>query len=603
MAGFEPGPFLRRLTSQPGVYRMLDEGGQVLYVGKARNLKKRVSSYFLRASGNPRIEAMVDQIGAVEVTVTGSEDEALLLESSLIKSLKPRYNVQLRDDKSYPYLRFTAHAYPRIVFHRGAKQREERYFGPFPSAATVRETISTLQRVFLLRGCSDSYFSGRTRPCLQHQIRRCSAPCVGAISTEAYARSVQGAADVLNGRTDSLIRDLQQRMDAEAAALDFEAAAQSRDRIAAVRRMQEQRVVTGLDTDVDVIVLERMPALTGIGILSVRQGQHRGQVQHYPKVPADMDDAELIGEFLAQHYTSHPPPAELVLGVEPQDGEWLAHALAQSSGHAVRIKARVRGVRRQLRDLAGASLREAMKHRLLSRKSVGARMIALQERFGLSALPGRLECFDISHSGGEATTASCVVFDEEGAKKAHYRRFGIREVTAGDDYAAIAQAVRRRFSGSNAALPRPDVLLIDGGKGQLDAALGELAALGVDLPLVIGVAKGSSRKPGLEQLFLPGQREAVRLEDDDPALHLIQQVRDEAHRFAITGHRGRRAKARTRSELEEISGLGPARRQSLLRSFGGMRQLRRASLADIEKVPGINRALAQRVYDHLHEHE
>lgn len=601
-AAFEPREFLKRLTTQPGVYRMLDSDGEVLYVGKARNLKKRVGSYFLRASGNPRIESMVDQIADIQVAITASEDEALLLESSLIKSLRPRYNVTLRDDKSYPYLRFTGHRFPRVVFHRGARRSGEQYFGPFPSAATVRDTISTLQKVFELRGCTDSYFSARSRPCLQHQIGRCSAPCVGLISEADYAASVAQAGDVLRGRAEALMADLQARMDAQAAALDFEGAGRSRDRIAAIRRMQEQKTVTGLKADADVVVLAQEAGITAIGILSVRDGQQRGQVQHFPRVPAEMPAPELLAEFLAQHYTSHPPPSELIVDVLPEEWQWLGHALSAASGHAVAIKCEVRGVRRRLRESARASLLEALKHRLLSRQGHAARLAALQARFELPALPGRLECFDISHSRGEATVASCVVFGPEGADKSQYRRFNIEGVTPGDDYAAMQQALHRRFSRALAEDgPMPDVLLIDGGKAQLAQAEQVLDELGLHVSLLLGVAKGASRKPGLEQLFLPGQEWPVRLDADDPALHLIQQVRDESHRFAISGHRGRRAKTRTRSELDEIAGLGPMRRQNLLRSFGGMRQLRRAGVEDLQKVPGISRALARRVYDHLHE--
>lgn len=597
---FEPRSFVSRLSSRPGVYKMLNADAEVLYVGKARNLKKRVGSYFLRASGNPRIESMVDQIANIEVSITGSEDEALLLESSLIKSLRPRYNVCLRDDKSYPYLRFTGHRYPRIVFHRGARKPGEKYFGPFPSAATVRETISTLQKVFELRGCSDSYFSARTRPCLQHQIKRCSGPCVELISPEDYAATIDGAEDVLKGRAESLVQRMQQQMDQQSKALEFEKAARTRDRIAAIRRMQEARVVTGLNGDVDIIAIGRELGLTGIGIMSVRAGQNQGQVNQFPRVPSGLDDAVLMGEFLAQHYTSHVPPRELVVSVEPQDAQWLAHALSGSTGHGVEIKFQVRGVRKRLRELTALSLAEAIKHRALSRKSVGSRLIALQERFGLEKLPARIECFDISHSQGEETVASCVVYGAEGPDKSQYRRYLIRDIAPGDDYAAIRQAVSRRFKRLDES-PMPDVLLIDGGKGQLNMAIQALDELKLMPCLVIGVAKGSSRKAGLEQLFLPRHEQALRLDDDDPALHLIQQVRDESHRFAITGHRGRRGKARTKSELDDIGGLGPVRRRNLLRRFGGMAQLRRASVDELAKVEGFSSALARRVYDHLHE--
>ena len=599
---YDPQAFLRRLSTRPGVYRMLDAGGEVLYVGKARNLKKRVSSYFLRASGNARIESMVAQIRDIQVTITASEDEALLLESSLIKSLKPRYNVTLRDDKSYPYLRLTDHPFPRLMFHRGRKRAGERYFGPFPSAATVRDTASTLQKVFRLRNCSDSYFSNRTRPCLQHQIKRCSAPCVGLISAADYARDVERASAVMRGQGQPLATEMQAEMDQQAERLDFEAAAVTRDRIAAIRRMQEQHSVTGLKGNADLVVLERDGGLAGIAINSIRNGQHRGQIQHFPRVPEEMDDAELMASFLAQHYTGHDLPREIIVNTPPEEADWLAHALAGEAGHAVQIKVQVRGVRRRLLQMTRQSLTEAIKHRLLSRKGMGQRLLALRERMDLPAIPTRLECFDISHSRGEATVASCVVFDADGPRRADYRHYNIGEVAPGDDYAAIAQAVRRRYARVlDEDLPMPEVILIDGGKGQLAAARTELAALGLQPPLLMGVAKGASRKPGLEQLFIPDLNEPLRLDEQDPALHLIQQIRDEAHRFAITGHRGRRSKSRTRSELEEIPGLGPKRRQQLLRSFGGLRQLRRASREDIARVPGLSQELAGRVYDHLHE--
>ena len=422
------------------------------------------------------------------------------------------------------------------------------------------------------------------------------------------------------------MQDLQTRMDGQASELDFEGAARSRDRIAAIRRMQESKVVTGLRGDVDVVVLESINGVTGLGIMSIRAGQNRGQVQHYPRVPKGIGEDELMAEFLAQHYTSHAPPDELIVNIMPADADWLAHALSQAAGRKLLIKGQVRDVRRRLRDMASAGLREALKHRILSRQNVGSRLLALQQRFSLERVPERIECFDISHTGGEETVASCVVFGSEGADKSQYRRFIIEGVTPGDDYAAIAQAVLRRFKrAATGESPCPDVLLIDGGKGQLSAAMqaleqaldqtleqtlelspeqeaGDASAVHRQRPaLILGVAKGSARKAGLEQLFSPGQSEPLRLENDDPALHLIQQVRDEAHRFAITGHRGRRGKTRTRSELDDIPGLGPVRRQSLLRRFGGMRQLRRASLEDLQKVDGLHIELARRVYDHLHE--
>ncbi len=601
---FDPQAFLRQLTSRPGVYRMLGAQDEVLYVGKARNLKKRVSSYFLRASGNPRIEQMVAQVARVEVTVTPSEDEALLLENSLIKALKPRYNVLLRDDKSYPYIRITrSHAYPRIMFHRGARTPADEFFGPYPSAATVRETLSLLQRVLQLRPCTDSYFANRTRPCLQHQIKRCSAPCVERISQTRYGEDVKAARDLLRGRGDRLLAEFGQRMAQQAAAQEYEAAAESRDRIAMLRRMQEQRVVTGAARDFDVVAVGQRDGMVGALVMSIRDGCNLGHRSLFPKAPAHTPNEEIMESFLGQYYMAHEPPREILINQSISDEAWLIKGLTVSGGRPVQIRARVRGQRRRLLEMAELTLAEALSARLVSHTGLGRRLEALQDALALDELPRRLECFDISHTQGESAVASCVVFDDSGSLRSAYRRFNIEGVEPGDDYAAIHQAVSRRYArirGGEA--PLPDVLFIDGGKGQVRVACDALSELDMSGQVrVVGVAKGSARKAGLEQLILPDQRQSLRLPDDNPALHLIQQIRDEAHRFAIAGHRSRRGKSRTRSVLEEIPGLGPKRRADLLREFGGLRQIERAGVEDLARVAGVSKALAQRVYDHIHD--
>ena len=601
-SSFNPKRFVSGLTSRPGVYQMLGSDGEVLYVGKAKNLKKRVASYFLRASGSTRIESMVDQIHDIAIHVTDTENQALLLESSLIKRHRPRYNIVFRDDKSYPYLVITGdHAYPRIRFHRGSRKKPHRYFGPYPNAGSVRRTLDSLQKLFQLRPCSDSFFANRSRPCLQHQIKRCSAPCVQAITEDAYADDVADAVRLLEGKSEVLVRKLTQRMEAASEALDFERAARYRDQIAALRTIQGPRDAAGSVEDADFVVLEQRAGLTAVGVGTIRNSQHLGYRSFFPKGATDAERGEVLTAFLGQYYAERPPPREIVVTDQPEEAELLQQALGAASGRRVQIKHQVRGTRARVLRTARDSLQEAIAARLLQGEALGRRYQALGELLGLDETPGRLECFDISHTRGESPVASCVVFDEDGPLKAAYRRFNMKDVTPGDDYAAIRQAVLRRFRRlKEGEAPVPDVLLIDGGKGQLAQAVEAVEEAGVTGVTIISVAKGADRRVGLEQIFRPDVPTAMRPPPGDPGLHLIQQIRDEAHRFAIEGHRGQRNKARKQSVLEEIEGLGPRRRQALLRSFGGLQRVERAGVDELARVEGISRKLAQRIYDRFH---
>lgn len=598
---FDHRSFLQQLTTQPGVYRMFGAGDELLYVGKARNLKKRVSTYFLRASGNPRIESMVSQIRRVEVTVTRTEDEALLLEANLIKEFGPRYNVMYRDDKSYPYVRFSAHRYPRISYYRGAKQAGERYFGPFPSASAVRETLNTLQKLFQLRPCRDSFFAHRDRPCLQHQIKRCSAPCVGLIGEADYGAELRKAERLLEGKADELADEIAVGMQNAADRLDFELAARLRDQIAALKRVRESRVISGGADDLDLVVVAEHASSSCVVVMSVRDGVNLGHRSHFPRHAAHTPPAELLESFISQHYLEQPAPPEILVSHALDEQELLEEALGRRAGRKVSIGQPQRGTKRRLLEMALNTAAQALSTRLVEAASMDQRLIELQRALDLDAAPRRLECFDISHTMGEKAVASCVVFNEEGPLKSAYRKFNIDGVTPGDDYAAIKQAVQRRFarlkSGEGQA---PDVLFIDGGQGQLNAALEALDELEIGDQRVVAIAKGPTRRPGLEELLLPEREHGLTLPPDSPALHLIQRIRDEAHRFAITGHRGRRDKARVSSGLEAIEGLGPARRRALLKAFGGLAQLKRASVDDLARVDGVSRTLAERVYAHFH---
>jgi excinuclease ABC subunit C len=608
---FDYKAFLSQLSTLPCVYRMIGAGDELLYVGKARNLRKRVSSYFLRASGNPRIESMVGQIRRIEVTLTRTEDEALILEANLIKDLKPRYNIYYRDDKSYPYVRISAHAFPRISYYRGARSGKDQYFGPFPSASSVRETLQSLQKLFRLRPCRDTFFAHRDRPCLQYQIKRCSAPCVGLVTREEYARDVRNAARLLEGKGDELAQELSQQMEQAAETLEFELAARLRDQIAALKRVRQNQAMTGGAQNLDVVVVAPHPASSCVTVVSVRDGVNLGHRSHFPRHPAQTEPEELLESFVSQHYLQQAPPAELLLSHALTDSKLIEQALSQHARRRVRISRPSRGARLRLLEMALQTAAQSLSAYLLDAATMDERLLELQRVLDLDRVPRRLECFDISHTQGERTVASCVVFDVEGPLKSGYRRFNIEGIKPGDDYAAIRQAVGRRFARLRSkhgteqqvdapAVEAPDVLFIDGGQGQLNAALEALEDLNVTDLRVVAVAKGPTRRPGLEELILPERDAGLRLPPDSPALHLIQRIRDEAHRFAVAGHRGRRDKARLTSDLDEIEGLGPARRRALLRFFGGMAQLRRANVDDLTRVEGVSRTLAERIYARFH---
>ncbi len=600
---FEAEPFLKRLPQKPGVYQMLDVTGTVLYVGKARNLKSRVTSYF-RASGlSTKTMALVARIHDVEITLTASETEALLLEQSLIKKLRPPYNIVLRDDKSYPYIYLTDHTYPRLAFHRGAKRRTGRYFGPFPSASAVRESINILQRLFQLRQCEDSYFKNRTRPCLQHQIGRCSAPCVGLVVPDAYAEDVRHAVMFLEGRNDAILEEFKIAMEEAAEKLEFERAVKYRDQIKQLRKIQEQQYVHAASGDVDVFAVAIASGAACVQGMFIRGGRLLGHRTWFPRNELAVEGAEMLDAFLAQYYFGggeREIPKAIVLSHPIDDAELIEEALRNQAGHRVEITSGVRSQRARWLDMAQQNAKLSLDSYLADKQNVLARFVDLQEALGLEDLPERLECFDISHSSGEATVASCVVFDSSGPLKSDYRRFNIEGVAAGDDYGAMNQALRRRYerlkSGDGVL---PDLLVIDGGPGQLNQAREVLADLQVEGVQILGIAKGTTRKPGLETIYLADHTE-VPIPPNSGAMHLLQHIRDEAHRFAITGHRMRRGKARRQSELDGIAGVGPKRRRELLRHFGSVAALRGASREEIAKVPGVSRRLAEEIYATLH---
>ncbi|WP_018868355.1 MULTISPECIES: excinuclease ABC subunit UvrC [unclassified Thioalkalivibrio] len=602
--GFDSKAFLKTLTQSPGVYQMLDASGGVLYVGKARNLRSRVASYFRGSDDRgPRIRSMVRQIADIRVAVTHTEAEALLLEANLIKRHRPRYNVLLRDDKSYPYIFVSSQEYPRLGFHRGAKKKGVRYFGPYPSAGAVRESLALLQKLFQVRQCEDSVFAHRSRPCLQYQIGRCTAPCVGYITPEEYARDVESSVQFLQGKSEVVIADLMQRMEAASERLDFEHAARLRDQIARLRQISEQQFVSGGEGDADVIALAQEAGAVAVEIFFVRGGQNLGNRELFPNVPEATDTSEIMAAVLAQYYAEREPPARVLLSHEPEGAPALeAFLMERRDGRKVQLAWSLRGDRARWLDMARRNAELALKTRIASQAGQAARLDALTAELNLENPPKRMECFDISHTGGERTVASCVVFGPEGPIKSDYRRFNIDGIEPGDDYAAMHQALSRRFARlKKGEGQEPDILFIDGGKGQVTQALNVLADLGLDHIRVIGVAKGEERRPGMETLILSGVEAPSILPAHSGALHLIQQIRDEAHRFAITGHRARRAKARKESTLESIPGLGPKRRSALLRHFGGLRGVARAGVDELSKVPGIHRRLAQAIYDQFHE--
>ncbi len=602
-SSFDAADFLKTLTSRPGVYRMLDAQHDVLYVGKARNLKRRVSSYFRKTGLNAKTRALVGQIAGIEVTVTNTEGEALLLENNLIKQHQPRYNVLLRDDKSYPYIYLsTNQEFPRLSFHRGARRGKGRYFGPYPSSGAVRESLHLLQKLFRVRQCEDSFFRNRARPCLQYQIKRCTAPCVGYVSTADYAEDVSNTVMFLEGKSSTVIDGMVKKMERAAADLRYEQAAEIRDQIASLHRVQEKQYVSNERGDLDIVACATDRGHTCIQVFFVRRGRNLGNTVFFPKNPAESRSEDVLSAFLPQYYIGREIPAELLLSHRPADFSLLQEVLGEQAGHRVRLATSVRGDRARWLRLARSNAEQALASWLNTRKGYAGRLRELQSALGLPDPPERMECFDISHTSGEATVASCVVFGMEGPLKSDYRRFNIEHIQPGDDYGAMEQALTRRYTRLMKGEGKlPDLLFIDGGKGQVSAAVSALEELQVTGVRIVGIAKGPERKPGLETLFIAGDGRAVHLPENSPALHLIQQIRDEAHRFAITGHRQRRAKTRRTSALEGIPGVGPKRRQQLLKQFGGLQEVARAGVDDLVGVKGINRALAQQIYDAFHD--
>lgn len=598
---FDHKTFLKTLTSRPGVYRMLDASDEVLYVGKAKNLKRRVSSYFRNSSLAVKTQAMVAQIASVEVTITHTEAEALILESNLIKQLKPRYNILLKDDKSYPLIRVSKEDYARISFYRGSRNRKDaEYYGPYPSSAAVRETLNLLQKLFKVRPCEDSYFKNRSRPCLQYQIKRCSAPCVEYISVEDYQKDLQNTRLFLQGKNQQVIENLVTRMDDAAARLAYEEAARYRDQIQEVQKVVERQYVSSGSGDVDVLALEMEGGVCCIQVHFIRAGHSLGSKSYFPRIPKDAGAEEVLTAFIGQYYLKQLPPEEIVLPFMLEDAEVLSEALGMHAGRKVKLTQHARGEKAKWLKLAVTNAQHALSARLSSREGMGKRLEALRALVQLDNLPQRMECFDISHTGGERTVASCVVFDANGARKDLYRRFNIAGITPGDDYAAMHQALQRRYSRMQKEEGRlPDVLFIDGGKGQVAEAQAVLNDLDIADVTIVGVAKGPERKAGEETLILPHLELELNVAATNPGLHLIQQIRDEAHRFAITGHRERRAKARKQSPLESIPGVGAKRRQQLIKHFGGIQGIMRAGVDDLAKVPGISHAMAETIYEAL----
>ena len=602
--GFDAKDFLRTLTHAPGVYRMLDPSGDILYVGKARDLKKRVTTYFTKSKLGPRTHKMIGQTRRVEVTVTATEGEALLLENTLIKQHQPRYNILLRDDKSYPYIYASTHqSYPGLSFYRGQRRRQGRTFGPYASVGALRDTLSILQKLFRVRQCSDSFFHNRTRPCLQYQIKRCTAPCVSYITPEAYQQDVDLTVRFLEGRNQSVIRDLTGRMDQASEDRDYEQAAQWRDRIHALQQIRQHSQTGASAGHFDVIA-----AVTEGGVSCVQVGTFRGGVSygnrsHFPRGDGtDISVEELLRGFLGQYYLERPAPPEVLLNHVIADREAMEQWLSDKSGHRVQLCAQLRGRRKGHVALVKKNAQQSVITRLQSRAGVRERLEALAEVLQLDGMPARLECFDVSHTQGEATVASCVVFTAEGLDRSQYRRFNITGITPGDDYEALRVALTRRYRRvQTGEYPLPDVLFIDGGRGQVQAVREALATLDLDAPVLVGVAKGEGRKAGLETLYADTLETGLQLPEKSIALHLVQQVRDEAHRFAIAGHRKRRARRRVESPLERVPGVGAKRRQSLLRHFGGWQGVKTASTKELAQVAGIGSGLAQEIYTWLHE--
>lgn len=613
---FELDAFLNDLTSRPGVYQMINANGIIIYIGKAKNLRKRVSSYFRKSAQSPKTQVMVAQVAKIEIVITHTESEALLLENNLIKTLKPRYNILLRDDKSYPYIFLSdKDDFPRLAFHRGARNKKGRYFGPYPNGHSVKSSLNLLQKLFPVRQCEDSFYKNRSRACLQHQIKRCKAPCVDLVSKADYAEDVRHTVLFLEGKSNQVIDELISCMDQAANGLEYEKAATHRDQIAGLRRLQEKQYVSNEKGDLDIIAIDYQQGVACIQLFFVRDGLNLGNKSFFPKNAQHQTISELLSAFIAQFYISSSRsdrfiPATILVSHPFADREIIESILHEQSGHKVDIRDKVRSERARWLQMAQTNAQTALMSRLSNKASVLKRFEELQDVLKMDTLPERLECFDISHSSGEATVASCVVFDQSGPLKSDYRRFNIDNITPGDDYAAMHQALTRRYrrfaqQAQQSESPKgeyklPDLLIIDGGKGQVKQAVEVMAALQITAVQIIGITKGEGRKAELDTLLLSETNEKVILPSNSKAMHLIQHIRDEAHRFAITGHKNRRAKTRKTSQLEKISGLGPKRRQQLLKQFGGLQEITRAGVEDLAKINGISKLLAQKIYDHFH---
>ena len=604
---FDHQSFLKSLTQRPGIYQMLDGDGEVLYVGKAKNLKNRVSSYFRSTGLTTKTAALVKRIISIDVTVTETETEALILEHNLIKQYRPPFNILMRDDKSYPYIFLSdKDRWPRLSFHRGPKKAKGTYFGPFPSVHAVRESMGFLQKTFKVRQCEDVFFKNRSRPCLQYQIKRCTAPCVEFVTADDYAADVNLTRLYLDGKADKILQQLEGEMETAATDLKFEKAAEHRDQIAALRQVQAQQMIEKGSGTIDIVAGAVSNGQACVHMLYVRQGRILGSRSYYPKTPLAEEVSDLLEEFLPQLYLDgggRPDlPKEILVNTQFEGAQVLTDALSQRIGRNIEIRDSVRGFRAKWLELAQRTAEQNLAGKLASKQTLQQRFESLRDTLGLESTPERLECFDISHSSGEAVVASCVVFDNNsGALKSDYRRFNIDNITAGDDYAAMEQAIRRRYTRLMKGEGKlPDILLIDGGKGQIGVAKSVLSDLGVVGVITIGVAKGTTRKPGMETLILADQNNKVVARPQQPALHLIQQIRDEAHRFAITGHKARRDKKRRISSLEGIPGVGATRRRDLLKHFGGMGEVKKASVADLMKVDNINKKVAEAIYGALY---
>ncbi len=599
---FDHKAFLKTVTSKPGVYRMFDADDAVLYIGKAKNLKNRLSSYFRNTAVSVKTAVMLSHTRRIDVTVTHTEGEALILESNLIKEFSPRYNVLMRDDKSYPYIFVSdKQTFPGFEVHRGSRARPGRYLGPYPNAGAVRESIHLLQSMFLIRSCEDSVFKNRSRPCLQYQIKRCSAPCVGYISAAAYQSDLRHALLFLEGKSNEIIHDLVSAMEKASSRHHYEKAALYRDQIKRLQVIAERQHISADKGDIDIVACASEGGQACVQVFFVRKGLNLGNRSYYPKLPDTLSGEEILAAFIPQFYLSREVPAEIIVSHTPQDADLIAQVLSETAGHKVSLRSQVRAERGRWLEMAIHNARHALSARLLSRSGLNKRFENLQQVLDLEEMPLRLECFDISHTQGEATIAACVVFTPEGSYKTDYRRYNIKDIRAGDDYAAMKQALTRRFRKAQEDARLPAVLFIDGGKGQLTQAVAVMQALNLHQIMLVGVAKGEGRKAGLEKLVFSDGRAELYLGIDSPALNLIMQVRDEAHRFAISGHRAQRAKTRRESPLETIPGLGPKRRQTLLKHYGGLQGITRAGVEDIAKIPGINQKLAQSIYDRFHE--